>query len=116
MNSEELIDGIKSLFIDEPAESYQELYIETETSNDTDQYSRDIKSVMSSLDEDGKQALFNLIRMICIDNTTSFCSFLDGSCGYVGQDSDLCLTSGNNPDQKLNGDLMMLLDRCLGNQ
>ena len=116
MNSKELVEGMKDLFIDEAAESYKELYLAAESSVATDPYTSDIKTVMSSLDMAGKQALFSLIRMVCIDSATSFCSFLDGSCGYVGQDDNLILTPEGSLEMKLNGDLVMLLDRCLGNK
>lgn len=115
MTPEELAQGMKELFIDEAIESYQLLYTNAEISNDTDTYSMDIKSVMSSLDENGKRALFKLIKIVCMDSTISFCSFLDGECGFENQTDQLKLTSENSQNLPLNGSLVMHLDRILGN-
>jgi hypothetical protein len=115
MTPEQLANGIKELFINDAVESYKEMYVLSELPEKPSQYQQDIQKVLSSLDSEGKVAFFNLIEIICTYSATSFCSFLDGSCGYIGQDTELKLVGANNPEEILNGELMTHLDESVGN-
>ena len=106
MTPEEFAVGIKQMFVDDAIQTYRDLYSQVVDSDNTDQYSKDIQAVFSCLDESGKEAFFNILRIICIDSTNSFLSLLDGSSGLDGQKSELKLVSMDNPEEALSGDLM----------
>ena len=114
MNPERLAEGINELLIDDALDSYKEMYVSGELPDNPTEYQRDIFNVMSALDSDAKDSFYRLIDNVLNDTVTSFCAFLDGSCGYIGQDSDLALYSENNKSERLNGNLMMHLDRARG--
>ena len=57
-------------------------------------------------------SFYRLIENVVNDSATSFCAFLDGSCGYEGQDGNLLLYSEENKKEPLNGDLMTYLDEA----
>jgi hypothetical protein len=114
MNPERLAEGINELLIDDALNSYKEMYVSSELPDIPTEYQQDIFNVLSALDSDAKHSFYRLIDNVLNDTVTSFCAFLDGSCGYVGQDSGLLLYSEDNKNEPLNGDLMMYLDRARG--
>ena len=114
MNPERLAEGINELLIDDALESYKNMYILKNLPNDPTVYEQDIFNVLSVLDSNSKESFYRLIENVLNDTVTSFCALLDGSCGYIGQDSDLLLYSEDSKEKRLNGNLMMHLDRVRG--
>lgn len=115
MTPEEFVIGIKKMLVDDAIQTYKRLYTEAATSNDDDQYTLDIQHVLSSLDDSGKEALFRVLRIVCVDSVNSFLSVLDGSSGFVGQTGELQLLSTDTPSELLSGDLMTYFYECLEN-
>ena len=114
MNPRKFAYGIKSFLVDDSIETYQEMYKEACLSTNTDQYTKDIKAVLSSLDEEGEKSFFNILRIVCIDNTNSFLSLLEGSSGIEGQTDNLILSSVNKVNEPINnGTLMSYFDEAL---
>lgn len=106
--------GMKELLIDEAIESYKDIYNCSKLPENPTEYEQDIHNVLHSLSPAAKESFYRLIENVVNDSVTSFCAFLDGSCGYIGQDSNLLLYSENDRDKKINGELMAYLDNARG--
>ena len=114
LNAERLAEGIKELLIDDAIESYKEMYVLKDLPNAPSLYEKDIHTVLATLSEEGRESFYRLLVNVITDSATSFCAFLDGSCGYLGQDSNLLLYSEEENEELLNGSLMSYLDKARG--
>ncbi len=114
LNAERLAEGIKELLIDDAIESYKEMYVLKDLPKTPSIYEKDIHTVLAALSEEGRESFYRLLETVITDSTTSFCAFLDGSCGYLGQDSKLLLYSEEGDEEILNGSLISYLDKARG--
>jgi hypothetical protein len=114
MTPEKFVIDFKEMMVDESLVAYKKLYSDAESSGLSNQYVNDIKSVLGSLDDTGRESLFNLIKIVCEDSVTRVFSLLDGSSGFVGQTSELRLVSMDKTEEVLSGELLVHYDDLFG--
>lgn len=106
MTKEEMIDGLKKRVVDLSLEGFIKMFNEAKIGPKSDKYWTDATTFYKGLSEEEKRIFFSIVKQIKIDTLSDILAFLDGVYWVEGQEEDLKLVSLDNPEEKLNEDLL----------
>jgi hypothetical protein len=106
MTKEEMVNGLKKRIIDSSLQIYIEIFDEAKTELKQDKYWIDAATFYKRLSKEEKSIILRIVRQIQIDTLSEVFAYLDGVYWVEGQEEDLKLVSLDNPEEKLNEDLL----------
>lgn len=98
--------GIMRGVVDDNVSIYRDLFSKTPASEASDPYWRRAFAFFSSLTEEQRSILFEMMRQVSVDTASNILGILDGVNSIDGGEADFTLLSATG--QKLNGDLQSL--------
>ncbi|MEE6450219.1 transposase [Gottfriedia acidiceleris] len=104
MNNEEFVKNIYQSVVKDGLSEYEDLFVNTETKDVTDNYWKDALKFFEELTEDNKKMLFKIIEQIQVDTVSTVFGILDGVVSISDDDFEIEMKI-NGEEELLNGDL-----------
>ncbi len=105
MKPENFVKEVKKSIVEENESLYRDLFENTNASEATDEYWKEALKLFSGLDDNGKEALFKIMRQVSVDTVSNLFGVLDGVSSLDGVDEEFKLSASDNENEIINGDL-----------
>lgn len=106
MTPEQFVHGLLVSVVDENAETYRQLFIDTQASSARDPYWQQALTLFGTLSPDQREVFFAILRQVCVDTTSNILGIIDNSSYVEGSSGDMSLLDEDG--STLNGDLQSL--------
>jgi hypothetical protein len=108
MTQQELINRIRAEIIDQNLAIYRDLFATTDAANASDPYWKRALGLHSTLSDEQKAVLFQIVRQVMVDTCSNLLGVFDGVNWLEGQTEGFKLTTESG-SEKLNEGLQDLL-------
>jgi hypothetical protein len=99
MTQQELINRIRVEIIDQNLAIYRDLFANTDPARASDPYWKRALALHSSMSDEHREVLFQIVRQVMVDTTSNLLGVLDGVNWLEGQDEGFKLTTESGSER-----------------